>query len=238
MQLSVIVPCFNEEGNLDILVGRLRACFQEHGIDGEIVLVNDGSRDRTGEVVDELARRFQNVVPVHHAVNKGIVEGWRSGLKNASAPWVCTIDADLQYLPEDCARLYAEMQRTGADLVQGWRRWHTSINWQRYLLSKGFSGFLNALFRMRLRDIKSGFILYKREAFADVMNFRGPYHAFQHFPTIAARKKGYRIVQIPVVWNQRHAGQSFIQMPWRFALRSLRDLPRALDEFGGRPPRP
>ncbi|PYQ13041.1 MAG: hypothetical protein DMH00_05095, partial [Acidobacteria bacterium] len=117
--LSVIVPCFNEEKNLPLLVNRTNRALGNAAIPGEVVLVNDGSRDGTGAVIDLLAKQFQNVRAVHHASNRGIVEGWRSGLAASSGEWVLTTDADLQYAPEDIPRLYEAMKTGGWDLVQG-----------------------------------------------------------------------------------------------------------------------
>jgi glycosyltransferase involved in cell wall biosynthesis len=133
LMLSVVAPCFNEAKNLRELVERLNQTFQRKQIAGEIVLVNDGSRDTTGSVIDELARLNPNVVGVHHPVNRGIEAAWRSGLQAARGVYVCFIDADLQHLPEDVYRLLREIQLSNADL-QGtaWRQLKNS----RYILSK------------------------------------------------------------------------------------------------------
>jgi phenylacetate-CoA ligase len=231
LALSVVVPCFNEEENLPLLVERLETTLTEHGIEGEIILVDDASRDGTRESIRREAARRANVVGCYHDVNQGIVGGWRTGLSVARGEYVVTIDADLQYQPEDVARLYAEARASGADLVQGWRRFSKENHFVRYALSVGLSGMLNVLFLMRLKDIKSGFILYRKEAFADILEYRGQYRMFQHFVTIAAHAKGYRIRQIPVTFERRHAGESFITQPARFAARVLREIPTAFLEY-------
>src|SRR3989442_15328413 len=102
-ELSVLVPCFNEEGNLPELVERTERVFERRGIAGEVVLVDDGSRDGTAAQIEALAARFANVVGVHHPTNRGIPAGWRSGLEASRGRYVCTIDADLQYQPEAIA---------------------------------------------------------------------------------------------------------------------------------------
>jgi hypothetical protein len=128
-------------------------------------------------------------------------------------------------------RLYAETRTGNWDLVQGWRRFSEDNQPIRYALSVGLSLFLNAVFFMRLKDIKSGFILYKREVFADVLNHRGRYGMFQHFVTIAAQAKGYRITQIPVTFERRMAGESFITQPLRFSMRVFKEIPAAFVEY-------
>src|SRR5215467_12235013 len=80
LELSVVVPCFNEEGNLDLLVARIERLFAQANIRGEIILVNDASSDATGPMIDTLASTHPAIRAVHHAVNRGITGGWQSGL--------------------------------------------------------------------------------------------------------------------------------------------------------------
>jgi len=228
---SVIVPCFNEEDNIALLVDRTNQAFSKHDINGEIVLVDDGSTDRTRQKIQEAIEANNNVKGVFHEINRGIVEGWRSGLEASEGAYVVTIDADLQYQPEDVPRLYKEVENSDWDLVQGWRRFSKENHVIRHILSVGLSIMLNLLFGMWLKDIKSGFILYKREVFRDIMNYKRDYLVFQHFITIAAHAKGYRITQIPVTFERRHAGESFITRPLSFSIKVLRDIPKALAEY-------
>jgi len=229
--LSVIVPCFNEEKNLPLLVNRTNQALGGGGIPGEIVLIDDGSRDATGSLIDRMSKQFQNIRAVHHPVNRGIVEGWRSGLKASTGAWVLTTDADLQYAPEDIPALYREMEAGGADLVQGWRKDREDPSRTRELLSVGLSRILQWTFSMQLEDVKSGFVLYRREVFADILDFKQSYFSFQSLITVAAHFKGYRIRQVPITFFQRHAGESFINRPLVFSLKAATDLPKAFYEY-------
>ena len=229
--LSVIIPCFNEEKNLALLVNRTNQAVGGERIPGEIVLVNDGSRDATGAMIDSLSKQFQNVRAVHHPVNRGIVEGWRSGLAASSGEWVLTTDADLQYAPEDIPRLYRAMESGSWDLVQGWREDREDPSRTRALLSVGLSKMLQWMFSMNLQDVKSGFVLYRREVFQDILNFEQNYFSFQSLITVAAHFKGYRIQQVPILFHRRHAGESFIQRPFIFSLKAASDLPKAFYEY-------
>jgi len=214
------------------LVERLGVAFDLHRTSTEVILVDDCSRDGTRAVIRQLvSARPGLVVGVFHDANRGITGGWRSGLGAARAPIVAIMDADLQYAPEDVPRLYQILKREGADIVQGWRIAHNFRSTYRYLLSLGFSFLLNRLFGTRLQDIKSGFLCTRREVFADILQTRYPYRFFQHFIVVNAASKGYRIRQEPILFWDRHAGESFIRSPLRFAARSLTDLPRAFWEF-------
>lgn len=232
VELSVVVPCYNEAGNLSELVARLRSVFAKRKVRGEIVLVNDGSLDDTGKVIDALAGVHAEVVPVHHEKNRGLAAGWDSGVAKASGVYVCLIDADLQYQPEDVARLHRELLHTRVDLVQGYR---SSIGRQRdsrYHLSKGLNTLLNTLFGMRLRDNKSGFVIARRETLADILRRRMRYAYFQTFIAVSAHAKGYSIREIEAVFETRLVGQSFIpSFPLRLILRVFADLAKGFVEF-------
>ena len=232
VELSVVVPCYNEAGNLPELVSRLRSVFEKRRVKGEIVLVNDGSRDDTGGVMDALAKAHAEVVPVHHRTNRGLAAGWDSGVAKATGTYVCLIDADLQYQPEDVARLHRELLHTRVDMVQGYR---SSIGRQRdsrYRLSKGLNALLNTMFGMRLRDNKSGFVIARRETLADILRHRYKYAYFQTFIAVAAHAKGYSIREIETVFETRLVGQSFIpSFPLGLIMRVFADLAKGLVEF-------
>lgn len=230
-ELSVIVPCYNEEGNLRELVDRLAATFESFRIRAEILLIDDKSSDGTRALIEQLALERPSLRGVFHEQNRGIAGGWRSGAAAARAPVVAIMDADLQYAPEDLARLYQILGRERTDVVQGWRIAHNFKATYRYLLSLGFSFLLNRLFGTRLRDIKSGFLCTRREVFLEILKTRYGYRFFQHFIVVNAASKGYRVRQEPVLFWERHAGESFIRSPLAFGLRSLVDLPRAFWEF-------
>src|SRR5215831_17649650 len=110
VELSVIVPCLNEELNIPELTARLLRTFEVGGFVGEIVLIDDGSSDGSPRVIRSLmATHPGQIVGVFHPKNLGIAEGWRSGVRAASGKLVATIDADLQYQPEDLLRLRREL---------------------------------------------------------------------------------------------------------------------------------
>src|SRR5262249_4545329 len=108
--LSIIVPCHNEAENVLELAARAHATFEAKGARGEVVFVDDGSTDNTGRLIDELAAAHDWVRSVHHPRNRGITAAWRSGYDAARGRYIAVMDGDLQYLPEDVARLYRHLQ--------------------------------------------------------------------------------------------------------------------------------
>ena len=230
LELSVIVPCLNEEENLALLVARIEQVLAQGKIHGEIVLVNDGSSDATGPMIDALASTHPAVRAVHHAVNRGIAAGWQSGFEIARGRWVCTIDADLQYQPEDIAVLYREAVATGASLVQGRRR--TDQRDRRYAMSRGLDLLLKVVFSMPEHDVKSGFVVYRHDAFGDILAEASRFYYLQHMITVVAKAKGYSLRQIETRFAARHAGQSFIgSFPLRMFALTLIDIGRAVRAY-------
>jgi phenylacetate-CoA ligase len=238
VELSVIVPCFNEEGHLTELVERTQRVFARRGIAGEIVLVDDGSRDGTGAEVDRLAGAHANVVAVHHPENRGIPAGWKSGLAASRGRYVCTIDADLQYQPEAIGQLWREMAFSRVDLVQGWRSPLQRQRHVRYYMSRTLDHLLRLVFAMPHQDVKSGFVLYRREVLEEILEHAPRYFYFQTFVTVAARAKGYSIRQVETLFDERRVGRSFMsRVPLWVALRCLVDVVRAAGEFRLREPK-
>lgn len=230
--LSVVVPCYNEEGNIPELVERTTATLAELGIAWELVLVDDGSQDDTWGCIERARQADRRVVGVRHERNRGIVEGWRSGLAAAQGAFLCITDADLQYQPEDIARLWREIRFKNVDLVQGARTTLTRARDRRFWLSRGLNFLLNTLFGMRSRDNKSGFLITRRSVFADVIEHRYRYKYFQTFILVAAWTKGYSVSEIDTVFADREVGESFVsKTPFGIIFHSLVDLAKGLVEF-------
>jgi glycosyltransferase involved in cell wall biosynthesis len=229
VDLSVIAPCLNEEGNVDELVRRTLQTLDLHGIDGQLVLVDDGSTDRTWERIQRWASVDSRVVGVQHLRNQGMVAGWRTGLDASTGRRVCLLDSDLQNRPEDVARLAAA--HSGRDvIVQGVRHPNRSgLNRlafaSRLFFSRALNLLLNVVFRMRLRDNKSGFVLCHRDALAAVLSHRFNYDYFQCFVGPSAAALRLRFVEVDTRFDDRRAGHSFLRtVPVTPSLRILWEI--------------
>lgn len=232
IELSVLVPCFNEEANIPELIERLDKTFANGGLIGEVVLVDDGSSDRTWEVIQAEAARHAFITPVRHERNRGLTQAWRSALEASRGRLVCVIDADLQYQPEDILRLKSTLDQTDCDIVQGWRSLAGRKRDHRYYWSRGLNWILNRVFGTRLRDVKSGFVVCPTEILTDLMSFRGQYAYWQCFLMVAAHAKGYSYQEIETVFAERRAGTSFLaNIPVKVIFRVLLDLVPAIREY-------
>lgn len=232
MEISIIVPCRNEAENVLELAERTKGVLEARGLTGELVLVDDGSTDHTGRLIDELAARESFVRAVHHERNRGIPAAWQSGLEASSGRTIVVMDGDLQYLPEDVYRLHRELRYTNADVVQGRRSHMGRVRGFRYVMSRTLDRMLALLFGMRLADIKSGFFICDREVFAHILRRRFRYAYFQTLVMVSAHAKGYQIRQIETLFVERKLGESFIAgFPLGVILSTLLDLAKGLVEF-------
>lgn len=232
-ELSVVVPCFNEELNVPELTSRVLRMFDMGRLAGELVMVDDGSRDGTRRVIEEEMRRHpERVVGCFHVKNAGMAAAWRTGVEAARGANVSTIDADLQYQPEDLLRLYRTLLESNVDIVQGYRSSVGRLRDGRFVLSRGLNVILNGAFGMSLRDNKSGFVCCAKEVMQDLLTYKGRYSYWQSFIMVAAHSKGYSYREIETLFEDRKLGQSFLDgQAYRASARNLVDVGRALWEY-------
>jgi phenylacetate-CoA ligase len=233
LELSVVVPCFNEVFNVEELTRRVLAVFEAGGFPGELILVDDGSSDGTREAIEALELGYPGrVVGRFHTKNAGIAHAWRTGVGAARGRLVAIIDADLQYQPEDILRLRRELIEHSVDVVQGWRSSVGRERGTRYHLSRGLNTMLNATFGMSLKDNKSGFVVCAKEVFDDLLTYRGSYFYWQSFIMVAAHAKGYSYKEVETLFENRRQGKSFLdKSAYRAVARSFIDIPKAAWEY-------
>ena len=240
VELSVIVPCYNEEANVPEVVSRVLGVFEAGGFRGEVVLVDDGSSDGTASAIRRaMAASPSVVIGCFHPRNLGIAAGWRTGATTARGSLVATLDADLQYQPEDLLRLRRKLYDRGVDVVQGWRSPVGRERGERYYLSRGFNAILNTTFGMRMRDNKSGFVVCTRDVLLDLLAYDGAYRYWQSFIMVSAHAKGYSYEEVETLFERRRQGTSFLdgRAALATAAHSLVDVAKAVREYRV-PPQP
>jgi phenylacetate-CoA ligase len=235
IEISVIAPCLNEELNVPVLVDRTMSVFDRMSVGAELVIVDDGSTDATWQRVQEAMAKEPRVQGKRHAINRGIVGGWLSGMAAARGRLICLIDSDLQNRPEDIPRLYEAYEREHPDIVQAVR--NPKQTKQRLVFSRALNHILNVTFGMHLRDNKSGFVLCPREILEDVLADADGYRYYQSFIGVAAGVRGYRFAEVDTDFEERAAGESFLSnYPIKVSLRICRELMRYRAQTWQSPP--
>ena len=201
--LSVVVPIYNEIANIDPLVERVRTTLDGIGLDWEMLAVDDGSTDGSGEKLDEVAGVEPRVRVLHFVANCGQSAGLDAGFKNARGELVALLDADLQTYPEDLPLLLDLLDAEGADAVVGIRAERQDTGWKRFS-SRFANGVRNRLTREDIQDTGCPIKVFRAEAIRSVKMYTGM-HRF--LPTLL-RMEGYTVKQVPVRHADRVAGKS------------------------------
>lgn len=232
-QLTVVVPCLNEESNIAAMAERLFGAVDPGGPVTELLFVDDGSVDRTWDLILEQRTVFgDRVVGVRHEQNRGIAESWRTGARSARGQYLCLIDGDLQNPPEEVPKLYRKLLESPHDIVQGTRSSIGRLRDSRLFLSRALNLLLTCTFGKRGRDIKSGFLLGPRRVIEHILAHDFRYRYFQTFVAVSARAKGYSILEVETLFDNRNAGSSFISANWlRVSWEALKDMVPAAIEF-------
>ena len=160
MNLSVVLPCFNEAENVTAVIADLRQWFSADGINGEIIAVDDGGSDGTGALLDQLAQTEPLLRVVHHEGNQGYGSAVRSGCDTATKEWIAFMDADGQFKAEDFRRL---IEWTGTfDFVTG-RKIKRADPLIRRLNAKLYALLVLVILGVWVRDINCAMKMFKRE---------------------------------------------------------------------------
>ncbi|HIH76181.1 MAG TPA: glycosyltransferase family 2 protein [Methanomassiliicoccales archaeon] len=200
----------NEEGNVGPLTEDILAVYADRNIDGEVLLIDDGSTDRSGEICDQLAKDRSNVRAVHHEKNLGRSYAIRTGFQQAKGDVVIIMDADRQYEPKQIPLFLSKMDE-GFDVVTGWRRERTDTFIRRFI-SKTYNRFIiRRKFKLQIKDQNSGFKAFRREK-AVAMGFDPEgYQGLHRFILPLAALKGMKIAEVPIVHYDRPSGKSYIK---------------------------
>ena len=202
MKLSVVMPVYNEERTLEEIVARVQATPYEK----ELVLVNDCSSDRTREIMDALAARYDNVRCFHHERNQGKGGALATGFAQVSGDVVLIQDADLEYDPADYAVLLRPIQQGKADVVFGSRflggpyvRVHMFYH---YVGNRLLTLLSNCFTNLNLTDMETCYKVFRRSV-ADRLDIRSRTFAVEPEITAKVAKMRVRVYEVPISYAGR-----------------------------------
>ena len=159
-KLSLILPAHNEEPNIEYVVRQALEVLPTLFRDYEVIPVDDGSHDRTGEIIDALAAEDSHVRPQHHPKNRGYGAALTTGFDAATGDYLMFMDSDRQFDIHDISRLTPYVE--GYDIVAGYRIKRNDPIY-RYIIGTGFNQMVKLLFQVDLRDIDCGFKIFKAD---------------------------------------------------------------------------
>lgn len=214
MELSIIIPTYNERENMGVLIPQLERSLKECWVKSEIIIVDDDSPDKTGAVAQKLNERYGNIVVVIRKHTKGIASAWYHGYNIARGRYIATMDADLCHKPKDLMCMYRLLKRheNEYDIVIGSRyieggRGMKNKNFVELTASRIAQIVTRVFLGMKGYDLTHSFRIFKKGVFHSVKkNLKNEGNVFLVEFIYSAWKKGYRIKEIPIDYGKRRYG--------------------------------
>ena len=201
VEISLVVPVYNEQANLPILIPKLVEVFDRLGSVHEMIFVDDGSSDGSRKILKEAASSIPSLRVVALKQNRGLSTALLAGMREARGKIIVTLDSDLQNDPEDIPRLLDYLDRY--DMATGWRQ-KREDPWLKRIASRIGNSVRNRLSGERINDSACTLRVFKRECLQDIPIFNG----MHRFMSTLVKMRGYRIVEVPVTHHPRKYGES------------------------------
>lgn len=167
LSISAFFPAYNDAGTIPSMVITVLMTLREISDDYEVIVVNDGSQDHTGQVLEELARLYPDEVRIiHHPQNRGYGGALRTGFASATKEWIFYTDGDAQYDPRELKNLVALVD-DDIDLVNGWKI-ERNDPLHRIIIGRIYQTMIKAGFGLQLKDVDCDFRLMRRYVFDEV----------------------------------------------------------------------
>lgn len=205
MDISIVVPLFNEEESLPHLAEWIEKVMSKHGFSYEVLMIDDGSKDNSWKVIEELSSKNSNIKGVKFRRNYGKSAALNVGFERVEGDVVITMDADLQDSPEEIPELYRMIVEEGYDLVSGWKKKRYDSKLMKNLPSKLYNATTRWLSGIKLHDFNCGLKAY-RKAVVKSIEVYGEMH--RYIPIIAKWAGFSKIGEKVVQHRKREFGES------------------------------
>jgi len=216
IEISVVVPVYNEEGNLPILIPKLVEVLKGLERSYEMIFVDDGSSDESRRILREMTLQYPSLRILCFRANRGLSAALLAGMREARGGIIVTLDSDLQNDPADIPRLLEYLDRY--DMATGWRQKRRDT-WLKKISSKIGNAVRNLLSGENIRDSACTLRAFKKDCIIGIPVFNG----MHRFLSTLVKMGGYRIIEVPVSHHPRRFGRSKYNIRNRM-LKSFIDL--------------
>jgi len=203
MKISIIIPCYNEEKTIELIVDKI---LNIENLEKEIIIVDDYSLDSSRDIIKKIEKNNQNLKYFFHEENKGKGAALQTGFKEATGDIVLIQDADLEYDPQDYSKLLEPFKNTDADVVYGSRflggsyvRLH--FFWH-YLANKILTLLTNIVTNLNMTDMETGCKVFKRSVIQSI-HLKENSFGIEPEMTVKLAKKKYRFYEVPISYRGR-----------------------------------
>ncbi len=214
--ISVVVPVYNEEGNLRVLIPKLIGVLEDLGCSFEMIFVDDGSFDGSPKVLRDMASQYPALRVLRLRENRGLSTALVAGMREARGKKIITLDSDLQNDPADIPKLLEYLDRY--DMATGWRQ-KREDSWLKRISSTIGNAVRNGLTGENIQDSACTLRVFKKECIQEIPVFNG----MHRFLSTLVKMEGYRIIEVPVSHHPRKFGESKYNIRNRM-VRSFVDL--------------
>ncbi len=205
MDITVIVPLYNEEESLPELFAWIKRVMTEHNFSYEVIFVNDGSTDKSWDVIENLGANNAEVKGIKFRRNYGKSAALYCGFDRAQGDVVITMDADLQDSPDEIPELYRMIKEDGYDLVSGWKKKRYDSKLMKNLPSKLFNATTRLISGIKLHDFNCGLKAYRKEVIKSIEVY-GEMH--RYIPYLSKNAGFDKIGEKVVIHQARKYGES------------------------------
>jgi glycosyltransferase involved in cell wall biosynthesis len=207
-ELSLFFPAYNEEENAQKTVEKAIPTLKKVAKKYELIIVDDGSTDKTGEIADRLAKKYSFVRVIHNQPNRGYGGAFKEGVYNCRYEWIAFTDIDGQFDFSEITKLIEKARETGADLVLGYYL-KRAVSRMVVLTSKMWEALVFLMFGLRVTDIDCGFKLFRKEVVDKIPPLeaeRGPFINSEFL--IKAKRAGFKFAEVGVHHYPRAGGKA------------------------------
>ncbi len=216
IEISVVVPVYNEEGNLPVLIPKLVEALKGPGLSYEMIFVDDGSSDGSRKILKEMASQYPFLRILRLRENRGLSTALVVGMREARGEKIVTLDSDLQNDPADIPRLLECLDHY--DMATGWRQ-KREDTWLKKISSKIANAVRNRMSGEDIHDSACTLRAFKKDCIQEIPVFNG----MHRFLSTLVKMRGYRIIEVPVSHHPRRFGKSKYNIRNRM-VRSFIDL--------------